>query len=153
LDRQLVAAEFQSMETLVDRSQAGTRFSFVLVAVLASVAALLAAVGIYGVLSTNVRHRTAEIGVRLAVGATPLRVFALIVRQGLVLSAAGIAIGLAAALALAQTMTSMLVGVRARDPMTFVVITGLFLLVTAAASVLPARRAAAVDPTTALRGE
>ena len=153
LDRQLVAAEFQSMDTLVDRSQAGTRFSFVLIAVLASVAALLAAVGIYGVLSTNVRHRTAEIGVRLAVGATPSRVFGLIVRQGLVLSAAGIAIGLAAALALAQTMTSMLVGVRARDPMTFVVITVLFLLVTATASVLPARRAAAVDPTTALRGE
>jgi putative ABC transport system permease protein len=153
LGGQLVAGEFESMDTLVDRSQAGTRFSFVLIAVLASVAALLAAVGIYGVLSTNVRQRTAEIGVRLAVGATPSSVFGLIVRQGLVLSAAGIAIGLAAALGLAQTMTSMLVGVRARDPMTFVVITVLFLLVAATASVLPARRAAAVDPATALRGE
>ena len=109
--------------------------------------------GIFGVLSTNVRQRTVEIGVRLAVGATPSSVFALIVRQGLVLSAAGIAIGLAAALGLAQTMASMLVGVGARDPMTFVVITLLFLLVAATASVLPARRAAAVDPTTALRGE
>ena len=90
---------------------------------------------------------------RLAVGATPSSVFGLIVRQGLVLSAAGIAIGLAAALGLAQTMASMLVGVRAHDPMTFVVITVLFLLVAATASVLPARRAAAVDPMTALRGE
>jgi putative ABC transport system permease protein len=152
LGGQLVAGEFESMDTLVDRSQAGTRFSFVLIAVLASVAALLAAVRIYGVLSTNVRQRTEEIGVRLAVGATPSSGFALIVRQGLVLSAAGIAIGLAAALGLAQTMTSMLVGVRARDPMTFVVITVLFLLVAATASMLPARRAVAVDPTTALRG-
>ncbi len=153
LGGQLVVAEFQSMDTKVDRSQAGTRFSFVLIAVLASVAALLAAVGIYGVLSTNVRQRTAEIGVRLAVGATPSSVFGLIVRQGLVLSAAGIAIGVAAALGLTQTMTSMLVGVKGRDPMTFVVTTVLFLLVAATASVLPARRAAAVDPTTALRGQ
>ena len=137
LGGQLVATEFQSMDTLVNRSQAGTRFSFVLIAVLASVAALLAAVGIYGVLSTNVRQRPVEIGVRLAVGATPSSVFGLIVRQGLILSAAGIAIGLAAALGLAQTMASMLVGVSARDPMTFVVITGLFLLVAATASVYP----------------
>lgn len=150
---QLVAAEFQSMDTLVDRSQAGARFSFLLIAVLASVAALLAGVGIYGVVSTNVRQRTAEIGIRLAFGASPSNVFSLIVRQGLVLSAAGIVIGLAAALGLAQTMTSMLVGVKARDPMTFVVISALLLVVAATASVLAARRAAAVNPTTALRGE
>ncbi len=149
----LVTDEFQSMDALLERSQAGTRFSFILIAVLAAVAALLAAVGIYGVLSTNVRQRTEEIGVRLAVGATPSSVFRLIARDALVLSAAGIAIGLAAALALTQTMTSMLVGVTARDPVTFVVITVLFLLVAATASVLPARRAAAVDPTTALRAD
>ena len=92
------------IRTAASRSQAGTRFSFVVIGVLASVAALLAAAGIYGVLSTNVRQRTVEIGVRLAVGATPSSVFGLIVRQGLVLSAAGIAIGLAAALGLAQTI-------------------------------------------------
>lgn len=135
------------------RSQAGTRFSFLLIAVLASVAALLAAVGIYGVLSTNVRQRTAEIGVRLAFGASPSSVFGLIVRQGLILSAAGIAIGLAAALGLAQTMTSMLVGVRARDPLTFTGVTVLFLLVAIIVSVLAARHAAMVDPATALRGQ
>jgi predicted permease len=149
---QLVATEFQTMDSLVDRSQAGTRFSFVLLVVLASAAALLAATGIYGVLSTNVRQRTAEIGVRLALGATPSSVFGLVVRQGLALSAAGIAIGVVAGLGLAQTLTSMLVGVSARDPMTFLASTALFLFVAATASVLPARRAAAVDPTTALRG-
>ena len=123
-----------------------------LIVVLASVAALLAAVGIYGVLSPNVRQHTGEIGLRLPVGATASSAFRLIVRHGLVLSTAGIAIGLTAALA-QGTMTSMLVGVSARDPMTFVVISVLFVLVAATVSVVASGPRRGVDSIAPLRAE
>ena len=101
---------------MVEKAQAGTRFSLLLIGVFATVAALLAGVGLYGVLSTVVRQRTAEIGVRMALGAAPGSIFSLVVGQGLRLSAAGIAAGLMAALALTRVMTSMLVGVKADRP-------------------------------------
>jgi putative ABC transport system permease protein len=139
------------MDALVERAQAGTRFSLLLIGVFATIAALLAAVGLYGVLSTVVRQRTAEIGVRMAMGATPGRVFKLVVGHGLRLSAAGVAIGLAAAFGLTRVMTSMLVGVKATDPLTFAAMAALFLSVAVIASALPARRASGLDPTIALR--
>jgi putative ABC transport system permease protein len=145
--------ELQSMDALVQRAQAATRFSLLLIGLFASIAAVLATVGIYGVLSTVVRQRTAEIGLRMAVGATPQRIFNLVVGRGLKLSAAGILAGFVAAMALTQMMTSMLVGVKAADPFTFVVITLLFFVIAAIASWFPARRAAGVDPTLALRDE
>jgi ABC-type antimicrobial peptide transport system permease subunit len=121
--------------------------------VFAVVAGLLAGVGLYGVLSTVVRQRTAEIGVRKALGAGPGKIFNLIVGQGLRLTAAGIAVGLLSALALTRGMTTMLVGVTATDPTTFATMAIVFFLIAAVASWLPARRAAGLDPTVALREE
>jgi putative ABC transport system permease protein len=153
LDPHLLVTEMQPMEALVEHAQASTRFSLLLIGVFASVAALLAGVGLYGVLSTVVRQRTPEIGVRMALGAAPASIFSLVVGQGLRLSAAGIGLGLLAALELTRAMTSMLVGVKATDPVTFVSMAVLFFAIAAVASWLPARRAAGLDPTAALREE
>jgi ABC-type antimicrobial peptide transport system permease subunit len=134
-------------------AQAQTRFSLLLIGVFSTIAALLAGVGLYGVLATSVRQRTAEIGVRMALGAAPSRIFRLMVGKGLYLSGVGIAIGLLAALALTRVLTSMLVEVKPTDPVTFVFVSLLFLLIAVIASWLPAQRAAGLDPTTALRNE
>jgi len=153
IDRQMVISKIQTMEALVDRDQAPTRLSLLLIGVFAAIALLLAGVGLYGVLATVVRQRTAEIGVRMALGAAPSGIFKLVVGQGLRLSAMGIAIGLLAALGLTRVMTTMLVGVRATDPSTFAAMTVVFLLVAAVASWVPAARAAGLDPNTALHEE
>ena len=153
VDPHLLIAEMQPMDALVEHAQASTRFSLLLIGVFASVAALLAGVGLYAVLSTVVRQRTPEIGVRMALGAAPGSIFNLVVGQGLKLSAVGIAVGLVAAFELTRAMTSMLVGVKATDPATFASMAVLFLAIAAMASWLPARRAAALDPTAALREE
>jgi putative ABC transport system permease protein len=153
LDPHLLVAEMQPMDTLVEHAQDSTRFSLLLIGVFAGVAALLAGVGLYGVLSTVVRQRTAEIGVRMALGAAPTSIFSLVVGQGLRLSAAGIAVGLLAAFELTRAMTSMLVGVKPTDPATFVSMAVLFLAIAAIASWVPAQRAARLDPTSALREE
>jgi predicted permease len=151
LDSQLLITDVQPMSALVSRAQAGTRFSLTLIGIFAAIAALLVGVGLYGVLSTVVRQRTAEIGVRMALGAAPLSILRLVVGQGLRLSAAGIAVGLIAALAVTRAMTTMLVQVKPTDPMTFGVMSAVFLAIAAVSSWLPARRAAALDPTVALR--
>jgi predicted permease len=149
----LLVAEMQPMEAMVKRAQAGTRFSLLLIGVFAAIASLLASVGLYGVLSYAVRQRTAEIGVRMALGATPGSVFKLVVGHGLRLGATGVAIGMVAAFGLTRAMKSMLVGVKATDPVTFVAMAALFLIIAALASGLPARRASGLDPTIALREE
>jgi putative ABC transport system permease protein len=153
LDPHLLVGEMQPMEALVDYAQASTRFSLLLIGVFASVAGLLAGVGLYGVLSTVVRQRTPEIGVRMALGAAPGSIFSLVVRQGLRLSALGIGLGLVAAFALTRAIDSMLVGVKATDPATFAAMTALFFAIAVVASWVPARRAARLDPTAALREE
>jgi len=137
----------------VVQAQAQTRFSLLLIGVFSTIAALLAGVGLYGVLATSVRQRTAEIGVRMALGAAPSRIFRLMVGKGLYLSVLGIAIGLLSALAFTRVLTSMLVEVKPTDPATFVFVSVLFLLIAVIASWLPALRAAGLDPTTALRNE
>ena len=104
------------MQDLVQRAQAGTRFQLLLIGVFAAIAAILAGVGLYGVLATLVRQRTAEIGVRMALGAAPTSIFQLIVSQGLRLSVAGILAGLIAAFAVTRVMASMLIGVQPTDP-------------------------------------
>lgn len=124
-----------------------------LIGVFAVVSALLAGVGLNVVLAAMVRVRTVEIGVRMAFGAEPASVFRLVVGHGLRLSAVGVAIGLAAALAATRAMTKMLVEVKPTDPMTFAATVLVFLLVAAVESWLPARRAAGLDPTEALRRE
>jgi putative ABC transport system permease protein len=145
--------EMKPMEALVTLAQASTRFSLLLIGVFAVVAGLLAGVGLYGVLSTVVRQRTAEIGVRMALGARSGTIFNLIVGQGLRLTAIGVAAGLVAALALTRAMTTMLVGVKPTDPITFVSMAVIFFAVAGIASWIPARRAAGVDPAIALRDE
>jgi putative ABC transport system permease protein len=145
--------ELQPMDSRVTKAQAQTRFSLLLIAVFSTIAALLAGVGLYGVLATAVRQRTAEIGVRMALGAAPARIFRLMVGKGLNLSVIGIAIGVVGALALTRVLTSMLVEVKPTDPVTYVSVAALFLFIAVLASWLPALRAAGLDPTTALRSE
>jgi len=151
VDSHLLVTSLEPMEVSVNRAQAGTRFSLMLIGVFAVIAALLAAVGLYGVLSTVVRQRTAEIGVRMALGAQPSRIFKLIVGQGLRLTAAGIVAGLIAAFLLTRLMATMLVGVKATDPITFLTMAVVFFAIAAVASWLPAWRAASLDPNAALR--
>jgi ABC-type antimicrobial peptide transport system permease subunit len=105
------------------------------------------------VLATAVRQRTAEIGVRIAVGAEPGRIFRLVVAQGLRLSAAGIVMGILAAFVLTRVLESMLIGVKATDPPTYAAMAAGFFVVTIAACWLPARRAAGLNPVRALREE
>jgi putative ABC transport system permease protein len=149
----LAVTEMQTMDTTVGRAESGTRFQFLLMGVFAAIAALLAAVGLYGVLSSVVRQRMPEIGVRMALGATPSGIFKMVVGRGLLLSALGVAGGFIAALVLTRAMSSMLVGVTATDPATFAAIVGLLFAIAAVASWAPARRAAGVDPNTTLRME
>lgn len=147
----LLIAQMQPMQAWMDQARASTRFSLLLIGLFAVIAASLAGVGLYGVLSTVVRQRTAEIGVRMALGATPTNILVQVVGNGLRLSAAGVVIGLLAALGLTRMMTSMLVSVKATDPATFGIMAVLFLLLATLASWSPARRAAHLDPSSALR--
>jgi predicted permease len=153
LGGQIVLTEIQPLDALVAQAQATTRLSFLLIGVFATVATLLSALGIYGVLSTTVRQRTSEIGVRMALGATRSTIFSLVVRQGLRLGVFGILVGCAIALGLVHWIASILVETRATDPITFAVIALVFALIVVVASWLPARRAASVDPMQALRNE
>ncbi|HTL93936.1 MAG TPA: ABC transporter permease [Gemmatimonadaceae bacterium] len=152
-DPTMSVAEMQPMETFVDHAEAPTKFALALIGTFAGIAIVLAAVGLYGVLSTVVRQRTAEIGMRMAFGAPSQSIFGLVIAQGVRLSAIGIVVGLVAAVLLTRAMSTMLVGVRPTDPATYIAISILFLVVATAAAWLPARRAAALDPTIALREE
>jgi putative ABC transport system permease protein len=152
-DRGMLLTNVQTMDSIVERARTGTRFSLLLIAAFAGIAALLAGVGLYGVLSTVVRQRTAEIGVRMALGAAPGGIFGLMLGYGLRLSALGIAWGLMAALMLTQAMATMLVGIKPTDPVTFAAMAALFFLIAGLAIWMPARRAAALDPSAALREE
>jgi putative ABC transport system permease protein len=145
--------EMQSMDARVIKAQAQTRFSLLLIGVFSTIAALLAGVGLYGVLATSVRQRTAEIGVRMALGAAPSRIFRLMVGKGINLTVVGIVIGVIGAFALTRVLASMLVEVKPTDPVTFISVAALFLFIAVLASWLPALRAAGLDPTTALRTE
>src|SRR6266513_531689 len=152
-DPHLLITDMRPMDAVVEKAQSGTRFSLLLIGLFAVIAALLAGVGLYGVLATVVRQRTAEIGVRMTLGAQPGNIFQLVVGQGLRLTAIGVAAGLIAAFVLTRGMTTMLVGVKATDPATYTTMSLLFFIVAATASWLPAWRAASLDPTAALREE
>ena len=145
--------DVQPMLEFVGRAQAQTKFALVLIAIFAGIALVLAAVGLYSVLSTTVRQRTAEIGVRMAFGAEHARIFRMMVVQGLKLSAVGIAIGIAAAALLTDVIRTLLVGVQPTDPATFSVMALGFLVIAAVACGVPAFRAARLDPMAALRDE
>ena len=146
-------SELQPMSVFVDKSMAPTRFALVLIGIFAAIAALLAAVGLYGVLATAVRQRTAEIGIRMTFGARSEGIFRMVIGQGLKLCAIGIGGGLVAAFTLTRLIRSMLVGVQPTDPVTFAAIALFFFAVASVACWLPARRAASLDPAVALREE
>lgn len=150
LDPHLLISDMMPMDDVVTKAQAGTRFSLLLIGAFALIAAVLAGVGLYGVLATVVRQRTSEIGIRMALGAQPRNIFQLVVGQGLRLTAIGVAVGLFAAFALTREMSSMLVGIKATDPITFVTMAILFFVIAAASSWMPAWRASSVDPNAAL---
>src|ERR1017187_758980 len=153
LDPEQPVADVRSMESLVDQSIAGSRFNAVLLGTFAAIAFVLAAVGIYGVVSYDVSERTHEIGLRMALGAQSRDVLQLVVGHGARLAAFGIAAGLSAAVALTRLMATMLYGVKATDAYTFAAISVLLGGVALAACYLPSRRAMALDPVTALRHE
>jgi len=153
IDPRAPLAEVQPMTAFVDKAMAPVRFTSTLIGIFAAVAVLLAAIGLYGVLSTIVRQRTAEIGMRMVFGAQRGSILQLIVGEGLRLSAAGIGLGLIAAALVTRVMSTMLVGVTPTDPVTFLAIVVLFVGIAVSASWLPARRASRLDPMNALREE
>jgi putative ABC transport system permease protein len=152
-DKSLPVYSIKPMTEYLRDSLSRRRFNMVLLSIFGGVALLLAAVGIYGVISYGVTQRIHEIGIRMAVGAQSRDILKLVVGQALVLTLAGVAVGLAAALALTRLMTSLLFEVSATDPLTFSAISVLLTVVALAACFVPARRATKVDPIIALRYE
>jgi putative ABC transport system permease protein len=153
LDAGLVVHRPRRLDEVIGRAVAQERFAMVVVGAYAALALMLAAVGVYGVLSYSVSRRRREMGIRLALGAPIASVRALVVREGGVLAITGVAIGLAAALAATRSLSALLHGVSATDASTFAMSAGVLLLVAGAASWIPARAATRVDPIEALRGE
>jgi putative ABC transport system permease protein len=153
MDRRVPVSQVQTMEDVVAQSTAAPRFYLLLLGAFAAVAVLLAAVGIYGVMSYSVSRRTNEIGIRMALGAQPAEVRRLVVGQGMVLALAGAALGMVGALGLTRLMSGLLYGVRASDPATFLAACGFLVAVALAASYFPARRASRINPLAALRHE
>jgi predicted permease len=143
----------QTMEQIISGSLAERRFTMLLLIIFAATALLLAAVGIYGVMSYTVTRRTHELGIRATLGARRGEIVALVLRQGMKLAAVGMAGGLLAAVALTRFMAGLLYGVRPADPATLVAVTLLLGGIALAACYIPARRATAVDPVVALRRE
>jgi putative ABC transport system permease protein len=153
LDKDVPVADLSTLESWVTEAMAPTRFLLALSGTFAGLALVLAAIGLYGVVSFSARQRTREIGVRVALGASDRDVQKLILGQGMIVAAIGIVLGLGASLALTRVVSSYLVGVSATDPVTFIGVPLVLLGVAALASYLPARRAMSIDPITALREE
>ena len=153
LDPEVPAFDVRTMAGRLSDSLARQRFATFLLGVFAAVALVLAAIGIYGVLAYSVNQRTHEIGIRLALGAQPINISRMVVRQSIILVTAGIMIGLAGAFALTRVMSSLLYGITATDGLAFFVPALVLGLIALLASYLPARRAARVDPMIALRYE
>jgi putative ABC transport system permease protein len=151
IDKDQPVVLIHTMEELVAESASQRRFNMLLLAVFAGVALLLAAVGIYGVMSYSVEQRTHEIGLRMALGAQTGDVLRLLLGQGMKLVVLGVLIGLAAASAMTRLISSLLFGISATDPVTYVAITLLLAAVALLACYIPARRAARVDPVVTLR--
>jgi putative ABC transport system permease protein len=153
VDSELPVFRVMTMERLVADSAAQRRFAMTLLGIFAVVALVLASVGLYGVMSYSVTHRTNEIGIRMALGARVPDVLAMVVGQGMKLSLAGVAIGLGSAFALTRVMRTLLFSVSATDPVIYVLVALLLAGVSLLACYLPARRATKVDPMEALRYE
>lgn len=153
VDKNQPVTNIETMERLMDKSVAPRRFNLLLLGVFALVGLALASVGLYGVMSYTVTQRTREIGVRMALGAQASDVLRLVIGEGIKLALIGVLLGLGGALALTRLLTTLLFGVSATDPLTFVVIAAVLITVALLACWLPARRATQVDPLLALRHE
>jgi putative ABC transport system permease protein len=153
IDPNLPLSNVATLDAVVAKSISQQRFYLMLLTIFAAVALVLAAIGIFGVLSYAVAQRTREIGIRMALGAQERTVITLIVRQALILVVSGVALGTVAALYLSETMTRMLFSVKPTDPATFASVAGVLIAVALFASYVPARRATRVDPIVALRAE
>jgi putative ABC transport system permease protein len=144
-------ADVRTMDEVIADTFSRQYFSTLLLAGFSVASLLLAAIGIYGILAYSVSERTREIGLRVAIGATPGRIISLIVRAAARPVLGGLIVGISGALALTGLLRSMLFGVSPRDPLTFVTVPAIFALVALIAAYLPARRAARLDPMVALR--
>jgi ABC-type antimicrobial peptide transport system permease subunit len=153
VDANLPVSNVRTLEQIVAKSISQPRFYMTLLAVFAAVALVLAAIGIFGVLSYAVAQRTREIGIRMALGAHERTLVSLVVSQAMRLVIAGVAAGIIGALLLSHTITKMLFGVPPTDPVTFSAVAILLVAVALLASYMPARRATRVDPIVALRAE
>ncbi len=153
LNSQYVAYDLESMDQVVSDSLAARRFSMVLLGLFAVVALVLSSIGIYGVISYLVGQRIQEIGIRMALGAQRVDVLCLVVGHGVRMALIGVGVGVVAALGLTRLMAKMLFGVTTYDPLTFIGVAGVLLLVAVLACYIPAVRAMRVNPVVALRYE
>jgi len=153
VDREQPVSDIRSMDQVLSQSAARREFNTLLIGAFAGLAILLAAAGIYGVTSYSVEQRTQEIGIRMALGAERRETLRLVLGRSLLLTAVGVLVGLAGALALTRVLSTLLFGVSATDPATFILTAGLIVAVSLLASYLPARRATRIDPVLALRRE
>lgn len=153
MDKDLPIFSAKTMEEYLSASVSSPRFNTTLLTIFAAVALVLTIVGLYGVMSYSVAQRTNEIGIRLALGAQPMDVLGMIVKQGLKFVLLGVGIGLVGAFALMRLLSGLLFGVTTKDPVTFAAVSLLLALVALLACYLPARRATKVDPMVALRCE
>lgn len=150
LDPAVALSDFHTMDNFVERAGAGRRFQTALLVAFAALAVFLAGIGIYGLMSFSVRQRTAEIGIRMAVGASPSQVVGMVLRRGMTLAAMGTVLGLAGALTVTRLIRSWLYGVSATDAVTFAAVPMVLLAIAAAACIAPAWRAARIDPVRAV---
>jgi predicted permease len=152
-DAEVPVRDIFTMDELLANSLSQQRFTLLLLGAFAALALVLAAIGIYSVLSYSVRRRVQEIGIRLALGATLSDVLRMIVFEGMRPALVGVALGIAGAIGLARVMSSLIFGVKATDPLTFISVAAILAAVALLASIIPAYRAAKVDPMVALRYE
>jgi len=153
IDKDQPIAQVQTLDDKLSESIGPQRFTLFLLGIFALIALMLASAGIYGVMAYAVSQRTHEIGVRMALGARRLDVLKLVLGQGMSLVVIGVVLGLAGALATTRLMTTLLFEVTATDPVTFMLVTAVLMIVALVACYIPARRATKVDPLVALRYE
>ena len=153
LNSDLPVSNVATMEEILAGAATPRRFSLILLAIFAGLALVLAAIGLYSVLAYSTQQRTGEIGIRIALGATPANVMRMVVAQGLRPTLVGMLIGLGAAAAATRVLQSLLFEVRSSDPQVFALVAVVLAGIALAACAVPARRATRIDPTTALRAE